>query len=103
MNEGMISDETRLKVARDNVWSELGDEVVILDLASSSYLGLEEVGAAVWGMLAEPCTVRELEARLMTEYQVDQDTLSLDLRPFLEDLVKRGLVVLDEDDTQTGP
>jgi len=98
-----LSEDTRLRLADENVWSGLGEEVVILDLASSSYLGLDDVGAAVWGALAEPCTVGELEARLAAVYEVDPAELSLDLRSFLTDLVDRGLVVLDEEDSQALP
>lgn len=98
-----LAEGTRLRLADENVWSGLGDEVVILDLASSSYLGLDNVGAAVWGSLAEPCTVGELEARLAAEYEVDPAELGRDLRSFLSDLVDRGLVVLDEEDSQAIP
>lgn len=82
------------------MWSALGEEVVILDLNSSSYLGLGDVGAAVWNLLAEPRTVTDLEVRLAAIYEVDSADLSRDLRPFLEELVDRGLVVVDEDDAQ---
>jgi len=98
-----LTEDTRLRLAGKNVWSELGEDVVILDLASSSYLGLDGVGAAVWGALAEPCTVSELEARLAAEYEVDPVELGRDLRSFLSDLVDRGLVVLDEEDSQAIP
>lgn len=98
-----LEEDTRLRLADDNVWSGLGEEVVILDLASSSYLGLDDVGAAVWGALAEPCTVGELETRLSAAYEVDPAELRTDLRSFLMDLIDRGLVVLDEEDSQAIP
>jgi len=98
-----LTEETRLRLADENVWSGLGDAVVILDLASSAYLSLDDVGAAVWGSLAESCTVGELEAGLAAVYDVDPAKLRKDLRAFLADLVDRGLVVLDEEDTQAVP
>ena len=98
-----LTEDTRLRLAGDNVWSELGEDVVILDLASSSYLGLDDVGAVVWGSLAEPCTVGELEARLSAIYEVDPAELRRDLRSFLTDLVDRGLVEFDEEDSQAIP
>jgi hypothetical protein len=95
-----LEGNTRLRVADRNVWSALGEEVVILDLASSSYLGLDEVGAAVWGLLAEPRTVVELEEALVDSYDVAPERLREDLRAFLEQLVERGLVVTDEEGDQ---
>jgi hypothetical protein len=47
--------------------------------------------------------VGELEARLAAEYEVDPAELGRDLRSFLSDLVDRGLVVLDEEDSQAIP
>jgi hypothetical protein len=98
-----LTDRTRLRIAGDNVWSALGEEVVILDLTSSSYLGLDDVGAAIWNLLAEPRAVTDLEAHLAAIYEVDSADLSRDLRQFLEELVDRGLVVVDEDDAQAIP
>jgi hypothetical protein len=92
-----LDGDTRLRVAERNVWSELGDEVVILDLESSSYLGLDEVAAAIWNLLAEPRTVDELEEYLLATYDVDRAKLREDLDPFLEQLIERGLVVRDEE------
>jgi len=98
-----LAEDSRLRLAGDSVWSRLGEDVVILDLASSSYLGLENVGATVWDMLAEPRIVSELETDLAAVYEVDPRDLSRDLRPFLEDLVARGLLVLDDEDDQPVP
>lgn len=98
-----LAEGTRLRLADDNVWSGLGEEVVILDLASSSYLGLDDVGATVWSALAERCTVGELEALLSDAYEVDPAELRTDLRSFLTDLIDRGLVVHDEEGSQAVP
>jgi len=98
-----LSDDTRLRLADDNVWSQLGEEIVILDLASSSYLGLDDVGAAVWDMLTEPRRVDELEADIAAAYEVNLRDLSRDLRQFLEELVTRGLLVLDEEKSEPVP
>lgn len=98
-----LAEDSRLRLAGESVWSRLGEDVVILDLASSSYLGLENVGATVWDMLAEPRSVSELETDLAAVYEVDPRDLSRDLRPFLEDLVARGLLVLDDENVQPVP
>ena len=93
-------ESTRLRLSNQNVWSGLGEEVVILDLASSSYLGLDAVAAAVWGALAEPRTVGELEAVLSASYEVDPDEVSRDLRWCLSELYYGGVGVLDEEEAQ---
>lgn len=77
------------------MWSRLGDEVVILDLESSAYLGLDDVAATIWQLLERPMRVDELENRLLELYDVDPDRLRDDLSAFVSELLERGLVELD--------
>jgi hypothetical protein len=78
-----------------NVWSRLGEEVVILDLESSAYLGLDDVAATIWELLERPMRVDEIESRLIELYDVDPDRLRADLAAFVSELLERGLVELD--------
>lgn len=95
-----LHDDDRVRLASDSVWSKLGEDVVILDLNSDSYLGLEKVGAAVWSMLGRPRRVADLESEIATLYEVDTAVLGGDLRHFLEDLVDRGLVVVVDEEAR---
>jgi len=54
-------------------------------------------------MLTEPRRVDELETDIAAAYEVDLRDLSRDLRPFLEELVTRGLLVLDEEESEPVP
>jgi hypothetical protein len=74
------------------VASELDSEVVILDLSRSAYIGLDGVGARIWELLARPTRVRDIEAALLSEYEVERSRLSSDLTSLLSDLIGRGLV-----------
>ena len=48
----------------------VGDETVILDLASGTYFGLDPVGARIWGLMGESKTLAEICGQMLEEYEV---------------------------------
>jgi hypothetical protein len=53
--------------------SQLDDELVILDLASNSYFGLNPVGATIWHFLSEGKTLAETCHAMVNKYDVAPD------------------------------
>src|SRR6266851_3148762 len=49
---------------------DLAGEAVVLDFKSGMYYGLDEVGASIWKLIAEPRTVGEICDALVAEYEV---------------------------------
>ena len=72
--------------------SEVDGEITLLDPRSGLYFGLEDVGAEVWRLLAEPRSVAELCDALLAEYDVSQGECEADVSGLLGELVARGLV-----------
>lgn len=77
--------------ARDQVSSDLGGEVVILDLKAGKYYGLDAVGARVWDLIQEPRTVEQIRQILLNEYEVEPERCQRDLLSLLERLMEEGL------------
>jgi hypothetical protein len=71
---------------------ELGGEIVILDLASGNYFGLDEVGARIWKLIGEGKTLGETLDILLAEYEVERPQLEADLLGLVERLEAQGLV-----------
>jgi hypothetical protein len=69
-------------------------ETVMLDVAGGSYYGFKDVGKAIWGQLEEPVTVSTICERLMTEFDVDDETCRTETTAFLEHLLERGLIMV---------
>lgn len=90
-------DQARFRATNRQVSSDLGGEVVILDLEGSRYYGLDGVGARVWELLSESRSVAELQQALLAEYDVDEEQCRRDLELLLAGLETRGLVVRDGD------
>ena len=74
----------------------LDDEMVLLNLDTETYFGLDEVGARMLEALRSAPSVDAAVAELTEEYDVEEATLRQDVMALLERLVENGLVELQE-------
>ncbi|MBW4516108.1 MAG: lasso peptide biosynthesis PqqD family chaperone [Timaviella obliquedivisa GSE-PSE-MK23-08B] len=72
--------------------SNLAGEAVILDLTSGIYYGLNEVGAKIWHLIQQPCTIQAIQHSLLQEYDVESEICTQDLLQLLQELQAAGLV-----------
>lgn len=73
---------------------QVGDEIVILDLASGSYYGLDAVGARAWQLLSEGRKPLEVCDSLLAEFEVTREQLERDLEHLFSELVSKGLATI---------
>jgi hypothetical protein len=71
---------------------ELAGEAVLLNLASETYFGLDEVGTRMINALTSGKTVEEACEALLEEYDVDPETLKADLDRLIQKLLEKGLI-----------
>jgi len=71
----------------------VGDETVLLDLASGIYFGLDGVGKRIWESVGEGLSLGETAALIATEFEVEEAQAQADLVAFASDLVERGLLI----------
>lgn len=76
----------------DVITRRIGGEVVILDLASGEYFGLNAVGARAWQLLGEGKTLGDVCAALAMEYDMTPDEVQPDVLRLAEDLDARHLI-----------
>lgn len=72
---------------------QVGEETVILDLASGTYFGLDPVGARIWQLMGEGKTLSEICDTMLDEYEVTRDALERDVIELAQKLSAQGLVV----------
>ena len=82
-------------VSPNVVAREVGGETMLLDLASGTYFGLDQVGGRFWQLLEEGQSPREARSVLLAEYDVEPEVLDVDLEHLLADLAANGLVSAD--------
>ena len=83
---------TVVKQAKHQVSCNLNDEVAILNLKSTLYFGLDEVGAYIWQTLSEPRAVSELCKAVLDRFDVDEARCHTDVLEFLTKLDQAGLI-----------
>jgi hypothetical protein len=74
------------------IQSKIGDEVVMLDMDSGFYFGLNSVASIIWGMLEKSTSFEEVINELMKEYNVDRQTCENDTRSFWVQLLERNII-----------
>jgi len=73
-------------------WRVIDDQVVVLDLARSEYLTVNQSGGAMWELLVEGATKDQLVAALTGRFDVDVDTAERDATDFISSLKELGLL-----------
>jgi ornithine carbamoyltransferase len=71
---------------------EVDGEMVLLDMESENYFGLDEVGTAIWQAMQEYETLQEVLNALLEQYDVEAEVLEKDLSDFVDKLLESGLV-----------
>lgn len=88
----------RLFVAiKEHLYSDLNGDAVILSMKNGKYYGLNEVGRHIWNVIKSPANLKEIQAKILDEYEVDEETCYREVASFLQKMLGEGLIeVLDE-------
>jgi hypothetical protein len=89
---GRISLKTIVRAGKDQMAHSVSEEAVILHTGSGVYYGLDPVGARVWNLIQQPCSVEEIRAMLLAEYDVEPARCEADLMELLEKLRDEKLI-----------
>ena len=83
-----------VELSANALFQEISGEGVILDLASSTYFGLNQVGARCWQLLQDNPELAVATKQLLQEFEVDAAVLEQDVLQLIEQLSGAGLVKL---------
>ena len=72
-------------------YRELDGEVVILNLETGVYFGLDAVGARTWKLIEDHGALGAVHAALHSEYDVPPSVLERDLLELVDQLCAKGL------------
>jgi hypothetical protein len=84
-----------IRIPDDVVFRVLGDEAVILNLASGVYFGLDTVGTRMWQLMSEHESTETVVEALLAEYEVEKKQLRCDLDDLIRQLSDKGLMTID--------
>ena len=88
-----MTDTTILSRREGLMTADMNGSAVMMDIMTGKYYNLGEVGGRIWELLEEPMTLGALVQKLTAEYDISADRCRSDMLPFLNTLVKRGLLI----------
>jgi hypothetical protein len=95
--DAVISGDTIMVVAREQVSCDLGGEVAILNLKNGVYYGLNPIGAKIWNMLQKPAKMNTMRDVILDEYEVEPKQCEHDLLSILQQLISEGLIEIKDE------
>jgi len=84
--------EDRVAVRDGVMFNRVGDEVVLLDLDSGTYYGLDAVGGRLWDLISGSATIGEAIDTMLEEYEVEREVLESDVLRLVDELREKGLI-----------
>jgi hypothetical protein len=72
--------------------SELGNEMVMMDIESGNYIGLNETGRIIWELIEQPIKVDDLIKQLITRYDTSYDECSRDTIEYLNKMDEQKIL-----------
>ena len=82
----------KVAVKKDILVQDMGGELVLLNLESEEYFGLDDVGSAMWSCLKESDSLQTAYDRLLDRYDVNPEELKQDFLTLVAQFVDRDLV-----------
>ena len=95
-----LSIESAVRIKDDVLFNDLHGEVVLLNLRTGIYFGLDPVGTRAWQLIQDHGRLGSVRDVMLEEYEVSAERLWEDLRDLVSRLADNELVeVINEGDT----
>jgi hypothetical protein len=83
---------SKINISNDVLFQNLDNEYVLLQTQTELYFGLDEVAARFWQLFSEGLSTQTVIEKVLTEYDVDKNTLQVDLAALLQKLESAQLI-----------
>lgn len=81
-----------VEIGESVLYRVIGNEVVLLNMTSQEYFGLDSVGADIWKLITEYHDVNVVVRKLAALYATDEETIRTDIAEWLADLRTANLL-----------
>jgi hypothetical protein len=76
------------------LYSDLSDEVAMMDIDQGQYFGVDHAAARLWLLLDAPMSIDAICHQLVSEYDIALDACRAEVLAFVADLQGHGLITL---------
>jgi hypothetical protein len=84
----------RVEISDGVIWRDLGGDVVILNVETGVYFGLDGSGGQIWRELVKHGTIEKTFQSLKQQFDIEPDELRRDLDALVDQFVQKRLVQL---------
>ena len=77
---------------KEVIQSRIGDEIVMLDVESGFYFGLNSVASVIWEMMKEQVDLETMVNILIKEFDVDKATCESDTKELLGQMIEKKII-----------
>jgi hypothetical protein len=77
---------------KEVIQSKIGDEVVMLDMESGFYFGLNSVASIIWSLLEQEIAFDVLIDRLMEKFEVERSLCESDTRELIDQMLEKKII-----------
>jgi hypothetical protein len=74
------------------IQSKIGEEVVMLDMESGFYFGLNSVASVIWAMMKDGITFEDLCNQLMEQFDVEKSLCETDTQELIDQLLEKKII-----------
>lgn len=74
--------------------SELGEEIVMMDMKNGTYLSINKTGRIIWEQIENPILVKDLIQNLMNRFSVDETTCMKETIDFLNKINEQKALII---------
>ena len=74
------------------VQSQIGEEVVMLDMESGFYFGLNSVASVVWSLLADEIGFEKLIDQLIAQFDVERSVCEAETQELLDQMLEKNII-----------
>ena len=90
-----ISEETLIRRTASVLTAEVDKQIVMMDIESGRYLGLDDIGSVIWQRLETPHTFGKLVDSLVEDYDAERAVIAQDVRELLKEMAAQSVVSFD--------
>ena len=95
-----ITLQDSIQISEDAVFRELDGGVVILNLDTGIYFGLNPTGTRIWNLIAQHGSLQKAFETMTEEYEAPTESLENDILQLVGQLCEKGLVSASPHGTQ---
>lgn len=92
MSSSILKNSKLQRNENNFVSAELDEEIILMDLGSSDYIGMNPTTSQIWKLLEHPKTLATLVSELIEIYDVSPQQCETDIRPILVDMLERNFI-----------